>query len=177
MENRPKSAHRYNVQEQQDVYRQEIERVWRVQYKALSSPIEPILTQEDEDRHRGRGRFKRARSVAETQSVTGTPRGHSPGSRASSLDRDDASDASGRGDQTKVLRIKRLIQGKWVAEIVRDPTIIAAYLRHRKLIEEEAIDPDQLMPTDDASKNELRMKRYVPLASTFKSERADPSFG
>lgn len=109
MENRPKSAHRYNVQEQQDVYKEEIVRIWRTQQNSLSSPIEPELTQEDEDRFRGRGKFKRADTP---DSNAGTPRGQTPGSRASSPVDDAASNASGgrAGGQNKVLRIKRLVR-------------------------------------------------------------------
>ena len=33
MDSRPKSAHRYNVQEQQEVYKEEIRRIWKAQYE------------------------------------------------------------------------------------------------------------------------------------------------
>lgn len=52
IEARPKSAHRYNVAEQQQIYKTEIDRIWRAQYEALSSPYEPIVTEEDEIRWR-----------------------------------------------------------------------------------------------------------------------------
>lgn len=115
MESRPKSAHRYNVQEQQEVYKEEIARIWKAQSDSLSDPIEPQLTQEDEDRHRGgRRAHKRGGStVADTpMSMTGTPRGRggSVGSRGSSPDGDDMSD-NGRPPfgNAKILRIKRKV--------------------------------------------------------------------
>ncbi|EJT99982.1 hypothetical protein DACRYDRAFT_117598 [Dacryopinax primogenitus] len=50
---RPKNAHRYNVQQQQQIYRSEIERIWKAQYDSLSSKIEPDLDVEEEEPMRG----------------------------------------------------------------------------------------------------------------------------
>ena len=49
IENRPKHAHRYNVAEQQKVYREEIARIWKAQFKALSNPNPPKLEKKDEE--------------------------------------------------------------------------------------------------------------------------------
>lgn len=46
---RPKSAHRYNVAEQQQVYREEIARIWKAQLDSLSNPIEPELSENEEE--------------------------------------------------------------------------------------------------------------------------------
>lgn len=188
MESRPKSAHRYNVQEQQDVYKEEIRRIWKAQYEALSNPVEPMLTEEDEERQRGRRSGGPRATAAETPySNAGTPYGGAgtPGSRGSSPDKEDGmSVASGRGapyGQNKVLRIKRLvsprptffliveltrgaceqINGVWETEIVREPTIIGAYVRQRQTIDEEKGDADELLLSDDEGKNERRKKRFV----------------
>jgi len=117
MEKRPKSAHRYNVQEQQEVYKEEISRIWRAQWDSLSDPIEPQLTQEDEDRFRGRKRpaHQTGMGVETPFSNAGTPSGRqgTPGSRASTPERGDdgASVASGRGEGgNKMLRVKRLVR-------------------------------------------------------------------
>jgi hypothetical protein len=105
MEGRPKSAHRYNVQEQQDVYKEEIQRIWLAQYDSLSNPVEPQLTEADEERQRGR---RRTPAVG-----MGTPaRSGSAGSRGSSMERDDGgSVGSGRAPyaSNKILRIKRMV--------------------------------------------------------------------
>ncbi|RUP38158.1 hypothetical protein BC936DRAFT_138420 [Jimgerdemannia flammicorona] len=47
IEARPKSAHRYNVAEQQQIYREEIARIWKTQYDSLMNPVEPMLDDED----------------------------------------------------------------------------------------------------------------------------------
>jgi len=56
---------------------------------------------------------------------------------------------------------------------VRDPGIIAAYVRQRQLIEEEKTDADDLLPSDDESKNERRKKRSVSLPYSLSSLTAD----
>ena len=37
--------------------------------------------------------------------------------------------------QKKVLRIKRLVNGEWKTEVIRDPAVIAAYVKRRQVIE------------------------------------------
>ncbi|BGP00755.1 Atypical/TAF1 protein kinase [Rhodotorula toruloides ATCC 204091] len=170
MANRPKSAHKYNVQEQQEIYKEEIARIWKSQWDSLSQKREPLLTQEDEDRHRGRLiAAKKAANKALAASAVDTPgsaantpaRAGTPGSRAGSVDLDDAASvASGRNTgKTKTLRIKRLVMGKWETEIVRDPSVIKAYVHQRALIDEEKLEANELLPSDDESKNERRKKR------------------
>jgi transcription initiation factor TFIID subunit 1 len=53
IEARPKSAHRYNVAEQQQIYREEIARIWKAQLDSLGNKTEPILSDhEDEEEDR-----------------------------------------------------------------------------------------------------------------------------
>ncbi|KAI8865926.1 hypothetical protein GQ42DRAFT_181632 [Ramicandelaber brevisporus] len=47
IENRPKHQHRYNVAEQQQIYREEIDRVWKRQMESLSNPDDAELTDEE----------------------------------------------------------------------------------------------------------------------------------
>ncbi len=47
---RPKSAHRYNVAEQQQIYREEIARIWKTQLDSLSNRIEPELSDHEEEK-------------------------------------------------------------------------------------------------------------------------------
>jgi hypothetical protein len=202
MSNRPKSAHKYNVQEQQDIYREEIARIWKQQWDSLTNPQEPLLSQEDEDRARGRVLEAKKKAgaistVAQTPaSLAGTPaaRAGSPGSRAGSVDIDDgASVATARnGEKAKTLRIKRLVRlssfvrlsfeadpfpplqinGKWETEIVRDPSVIKAYVHQRSVIDEEKLEADELLPSDDEGKNERRKKRCVSFPSSLASSHS-----
>ncbi|ORY53385.1 hypothetical protein BCR35DRAFT_310520 [Leucosporidium creatinivorum] len=164
MANRPKSAHRYNVQEQQEVYKEEISRIWKAQWASLSDPNPPVLTQADEERARGSGK-RGGSTVAETPagmgSLAGTPRGRAgtPDSENGEGEGSVASGKTGGYGQNKTLRIKRLVNGKWETEIVREPTIIGAYVRQRQLIEEEKTEADDLLPSDDEGKNERHKKR------------------
>lgn len=140
------------------MYKEEIARIWKAQWDALSNPVPPQLTEEDERRARAPARGRRTDTPA-----AGTPRNRmgTPGSRDSSPDRDDnMSTTSGRpNERSKTLRIKRLVAGRWETEIVKDQAVIGAYVRQRKTIDEEKQDADELLPSDDESKNERARKR------------------
>jgi transcription initiation factor TFIID subunit 1 len=168
MATRPKSAHKYNVQEQQDIYKEEVARIWKAQWESLTNPVEPLLTQEDEDRQRQNAKAKKiaasSTNVNTPASAMGTPaagdRAGTPGSRASSPGGDDgASVVSKNGGKAKTLRIRRMVNGKWETEIVRDPSVIKAYVHQRSVIDEENLQADELLPSDDEGKNERRRKR------------------
>ena len=110
-ENRPKSAHRYNVAEQQNVYRSEIERIWKAQYDSLSRKNEPQFTAEDEERYNAsvnaQKQLARGRSRLDDDDNRGSVPPMSPSySRASSLERDVS---LGPESSHRVLRVKRLV--------------------------------------------------------------------
>lgn len=170
-ESRPKSAHRYNVAEQQIIYKSEIERIWKAQYDSLSRKDEPQLTDEE------------VREDANAKKLlTRTPGPLSPTlSRGSSL----APQREGTppSDQRKILRIKRKVgetgllscvlvpvvcsrsdqgeqvDGEWRTEIIRDTAVINAYVKKRQAIEEENTTADALAPTGDAEKDKRMKKR------------------
>ena len=163
-ENRPKSAHRYNVAEQQQIYKSEIERIWKAQFDSLSRKDEPELTEQDlmeEEKEKPVEIRKRRQSVASALSpVAQTPGPASPAfSRGSSLARE--REMSLGPDQRKVLRIRRKVDGEWKMEIVRDVAVINAYVKKRQAIEEENTTADALAPTGDAEKDKRAKKRCV----------------
>ncbi|KAF8273979.1 hypothetical protein EI94DRAFT_1714431 [Lactarius quietus] len=146
-ENRPKSAHRYNVAEQQLIYKSEIERIWKAQFASLSRKDEPQLTDDDDDH-----KSLLSQRIGRRESPP------SPGfSRASSVDRD--RDVSVGPDGRRVLRIKRFVDGKWNTEIVRDAAVIRAYVRRRQIIEDETTGADTLAPTGDIDRDARAKKR------------------
>ena len=142
-ENRPKSAHRYNVAEQQQIYKSEVERIWKAQFDSLSRKDEPELT-DDEDANK-----------------PPSPPAASPSfSRGSSLLLHDLNrEGTLEPDARRVLRIKRIVNGEPVVEIVRDVAVIAAYVKKRQAIEEENMTTDLLAPTGDAERDKRAMKR------------------
>ncbi|KAI7885524.1 hypothetical protein K492DRAFT_141626 [Lichtheimia hyalospora FSU 10163] len=171
IEARPKSAHRYNVAEQQQIYREEIARIWKAQFDALTSKEEPDLSdKETDDENEG-----------ESLSHVGSPMPASPApygrrferAQSEAADDDDISVTGSVGSRTsyhvnnnpnKHLVIRRLIRQPngekvWQEEVVRDPVVIKSYLRQRQMIEEEATSVEALRPTDDAEKNERMKKR------------------
>ncbi|KAI8646780.1 hypothetical protein BD408DRAFT_409720 [Parasitella parasitica] len=181
IEARPKSAHRYNVAEQQQIYREEIARIWKAQLDSLGNKVEPALSdhegEDDEDRE----------DQVDSPSASDFDWGHhrnshgmSPsygGSKSrydratSEFDDDDVSVTGSMSSnyhvnsQNKYLVIKRLITQKtgekiWQQEVVRDPVVMKSYLRQRQMIEEEATSAEALEPTDDEEKN-ARMKKRI----------------
>ncbi|KAF9460125.1 TAF1 transcription initiation factor TFIID subunit TAF1 [Collybia nuda] len=164
-ENRPKSAHRYNVAEQQLIYKSEIERIWKAQFDSLSRKDEPQLTAEDESRDTKKlvmqpsTRRETPFAPALSPTTAGPSMPSSPVfSRGSSLDHDREMSLGPDGSK-RVLRIKRMINGEWQTEIIRDPAVIRAYVRGRQALEEEATLADSLAPTGDADKDKRAKKR------------------
>ena len=125
-EARAKSGHRYNVAEQQAIYRSEIERIWKAQLAALSNPVPPKLTVREE---------REWRAEMEKQ------------------------EAAQRAKGSKPLVVRRLVNGQWYRQVVRDPSVINAYVKQRQQIEEQSILTESLKPTGDAALDALRKKR------------------
>ncbi|KAH7930506.1 hypothetical protein BV22DRAFT_1028228 [Leucogyrophana mollusca] len=175
-ENRPKSAHRYNVAEQQLIYKSEIERIWKAQFDSLSRKDEPQLLPEDEIPVETKKPVQRQSSL---RNETPYSPAMSPGpvapaspafSRGSSLERDREM-SMGPNDSRKVLRIKRLVDDEWQTEIIRDPAVIRAYIRARQLLEEEAALADDLAPTGDADKDRRYKKRLEEQIARMKKNQ------
>ena len=116
-ENRPKSAHRYNVAEQQVIYKSEIERIWKAQFDSLSRRDEPQLT-DDEDKKDTKKPQKQISTRSESQPYSNAgppiagpstlPTPPPPVSRGSSMDREREGSIGPDGSKN-VLRIKRLV--------------------------------------------------------------------
>jgi transcription initiation factor TFIID subunit 1 len=112
VENRPKSAHRYNVAEQQQIYKSEIERIWKAQFDSLSRKEPPQLTPEEESRGKKppsppllvTSRKDLQHSHAPSPGPNGTSTAND--SRGSSMDPNAEQEAK---DRNRVLRIKRLV--------------------------------------------------------------------
>ncbi|KAJ1982768.1 hypothetical protein H4R35_000127 [Dimargaris xerosporica] len=148
---RPKSAHRYNVAEQQQIYREEITRIWNAQFRALSnraelSPSEDEADQVDAD-HEAMASSMADGSTAQSNEPS---RATSPAlsvDRSSVMDLDDdtASVTSKSSfqpvDPTKRLVIRRWVRSPmtgemlWQTEVVKDRQVVNAYLRQRRIIE------------------------------------------
>ncbi|CAE6501787.1 unnamed protein product [Rhizoctonia solani] len=166
---RPKNQHRYNVAQQQQVYKSEIERIWRAQFRSLSNKTPPELTAEEANAPMFK--LPRDASVAAPgpgpgaagpsggKTTTGTKSRHSSVgamSRASSIDRD--GQTGGEGKTSRVLRIRRQApDGSWSTEIVRNDNVISAYVARRVEIEEDNMRAEDYVPTGDVVKDQ-RMK-------------------
>ncbi|KAF9917575.1 hypothetical protein BX616_000573 [Lobosporangium transversale] len=187
----PKSTHRYNVAEQQQVYKEEITRIWNMQHQALSNTEEidgndDVIGNEEEEENLNRQR--REMSTVDRSRVSPSPSlfgryrdsadrgGDRDRDRDNDMDDDNVSVAGSISSRTSVgnfgssrnkcLIIKRLIrlengETTWKSETIRDPAVMNAYIRQRQLIEENSISTEALEPTNDEAKNERMRKRIL----------------
>jgi transcription initiation factor TFIID subunit 1 len=139
LEEEKRSGHKYNVARQQQIYREEIERIWNAQKTALSNPVPPELTYEEAN-------------PAPT-----------PEPEEEEADEEDAeegrTDRKKHVEEGKVLRIKRQVNGRWQTEIVRDHKVIQSYIASRQRIADEETTTESLVPTGDAALDASRRKR------------------
>ncbi|KAJ1980371.1 hypothetical protein H4R34_002484 [Dimargaris verticillata] len=154
---RPKSAHRYNVAEQQQIYREEIKRIWNAQFRALSnraelSPSEDEADQADADHEPGApGIFDGSTARSNEPSRATSPALSVDRSSVMDLDDDTASVTSKSSllpaDPTKRLVIRRWVRSPmtgemlWQTEVIKDRQVINAYLRQRRIIESDQRHP------------------------------------
>lgn len=105
MEGKAKWAHKINIAEQTQIYKSEIDRIWKAQFRSLSSKVPPELTAEDEARYHGKGSIGAGQDVAETPITEA-----SPFTRDDTPDRDETGSVGSRGGQSnKLLRINRKV--------------------------------------------------------------------
>ncbi|KAK3839034.1 MAG: hypothetical protein J3R72DRAFT_179932 [Linnemannia gamsii] len=185
----PKSTHRYNVAEQQLVYKEEINRIWNAQRTALAK-IEEIDggddeiggdTDNDEDENYDRQRREMStidrNRVSPSPSLFGRYRDHSERDRERDNDMDDdnvsvtgsvssRTSAGNFGSKNKYLIIRRLYRTPngdpiWKTETIRDPAVMNTYIRQRQMIDESAVSMEALEPTDDEAKNQRMKKRIM----------------
>ncbi|WWC58417.1 uncharacterized protein I303_100957 [Kwoniella dejecticola CBS 10117] len=156
--------------EQNRIYEEEKRKVWDLQWNSLSNPTPPDIEDDDSlnrlnvatpaglgprfNRADSRRAFSRGNSMAHTPMYADSPREMSP---AMSLDGESAYTGA-NPTAGKVLRIKRKIKGKEQVEIVRDPAVIASYLRRLedKKLEFYMDNYDQLAPTGNTEDDEIR---------------------
>lgn len=149
------NGHSYNVAQQQQAYDAEIKRIWYTQKKSLSVTRRP---DEWDD-------VEAERDAEHGESYPG----QTPGSFSAADHQQDEDDMSlfshastTTSKQQKILRITRKVKDangifQRKIEIIRDPTVIRAYVKRRQMIEESQLEVDEMQVTNDESKN----KRYL----------------
>lgn len=146
------NGHSYNVAQQQKAYDAEIKRIWYTQAKSLS--VKQVNNDWDD------AEARRDSGVASAS--------HDYGQSASGsvYDEDEMSlfshTSTSTSKQQKILRITRkvkdangILQRK--VEIIRDPTVIRAYVKRRQLYEESKLGLDEMQVTNDENQN----KRFL----------------
>ncbi|KAJ9055515.1 hypothetical protein DSO57_1003213 [Entomophthora muscae] len=154
IEARPKSAHRYNVAEQQQIYREEITRIWNTQNQSLASAEDISLTDVDSDEDLGLNsqRLTRNREASVTSELRTARSSRQPSPSPSVQDHASVTDTNAKDDDVsidsfnsrasnvtpKILIVRRLMkvqgQEEWVNETIRNPAVIKAYVECRNAI-------------------------------------------
>ncbi|KAJ2685403.1 hypothetical protein IWW39_004292 [Coemansia spiralis] len=153
IEARPKSAHRYNVAEQQQIYKDEITSIWNRQRRSLTRPNttklgdaysdDNIIVPEIND---GYGDAAIARSASAIDSSRAAPGTAMEVSQRLVQPQSTQVTAHANFIMTnkKGLVIRRAVQSPytgelmWRTEVIRDQAVIQAYLRQRRIIENMA---------------------------------------
>jgi transcription initiation factor TFIID subunit 1 len=163
--------------EQSRIYEAEKRKVWDLQAKALSNPVPPLLTADD-DYHAsaasaqatastprfggGKGdsrHFSRSGSLAAAPGGFDSPMEEARSPSAFSFDGESQFTGNDRS-ALKVLRINRIVKGKPTVEIIRDTAVIQSYLRH---VEERKLaqymdELENLKPTGNTEVDALQMQ-------------------
>ncbi|RKP12094.1 hypothetical protein BJ684DRAFT_17384, partial [Piptocephalis cylindrospora] len=163
MGTQPKSGHRYNVAEQQAIYREEITRIWRAQCDSLRRVDIPRTGEGPEDGMED-GSGGTMPGPFEGKEEVGTEDGEDTASVAGSH----STRGGGASLRKKYVVIRRKVRSaakgagsdEWKTEEIRDPAVVKAYIKARQLIEDQRIDPNTAEPTTDAEKNR-RMRTLV----------------
>ncbi|KAI5804466.1 hypothetical protein EDC01DRAFT_421124 [Geopyxis carbonaria] len=152
-------GHSYNVARQQKQYEEAIDRIWRAQYKSLSSAEElPDVDIEDahRDDHPADDLFEEGR----------TPRSEGAWMNFDDETTSQFSRMSAKTQSRKVLKITRKIQNKHgevetKVEVVRDAKVIRQYLQRRREMDAEKTHIEALVPTGNAEEDNINRKRLM----------------
>lgn len=155
--------HKYSIIEQQVVYRSEIERIWRGQIKSLSS--EPIVENEI---HGKVIDFLEELEIPNAQShqtleIPNISQWKEDSYHVAESDDVSQQATSIMGTTNKMLVVNRLIKNEagaleWKSEIIYDRKVITAYLRYRKLIEQQSDYHATIEETRDEKSSRLRKR-------------------
>ncbi|KAJ2801056.1 hypothetical protein H4R21_002936, partial [Coemansia helicoidea] len=169
IEARPKSAHRYNVAEQQQIYKEEIACIWDKQFRALSrtrphadrdaasAAEEAVIVPKINDLF---GDAALTRSTAAIDPARTAPGNAMDVSRRLADELNPTQSATAHANfvrpNRKGLVVRRAVRSPytgeltWRTEVVRDLAVIQAYLRQRRIIENRAHRHSDLFDDDDS---------------------------
>ncbi|KAJ1721418.1 hypothetical protein LPJ53_004048 [Coemansia erecta] len=158
IEARPKSAHRYNVAEQQQIYKEEITSIWNKQFRTLTRPVAETRPPTDANRDEnvivpvindmfgdsGIGQDDLT-AIDPTRMPAGSAMDVSlkmaRGTMSEQQQQTTTVHANCVQPNRKGLVIRRAVRSPytgelmWKTEVVRDQAVIQAYLRQRRIIE------------------------------------------
>ncbi|KAJ2805145.1 hypothetical protein H4R20_002208 [Coemansia guatemalensis] len=168
IEARPKSAHRYNVAEQQQIYKEEITCTWNKQFRALTQPDPPaeheseswadenVIVPEINDMFGDSATGSGIAAIDPSRMVAGSAMDVSQKlSRGLTNSQTTTAHANFIYPNRKGLVIRRAVKSPytgelmWRTEVIRDLAVIQSYLRQRRIIENLAYGNEDLFDGDD----------------------------
>ncbi|PIA19709.1 hypothetical protein COEREDRAFT_79000 [Coemansia reversa NRRL 1564] len=184
IEARPKSAHRYNVAEQQQIYKEEITCTWNKQFRALTRPDPPaeheseswadenVIVPEINDMFGDSATGSGIAAIDPSRMVAGSAMDVSQKlSRGINNTQTTTAHANFIYPNRKGLVIRRAVKSPytgelmWRTEVIRELAVIQSYLRQRRIIENLAYGNEDLFDDDDDEfGNSASMEPRVDLA-------------
>ncbi|KAJ2481732.1 hypothetical protein IWW56_001541 [Coemansia sp. RSA 2131] len=167
IEARPKSAHRYNVAEQQQIYKEEITSIWNKQRESLTQSEPPadseseawmdenVIVPEVNDMFGDSATGIGIAAIDPSRMVIGSAMDVSQKLSRSSNNVKATAHANFIQPNRKGLVIRRAVKSPytgeltWRAEVIRDLAVIQAYLRQRRIIENLAYGSEDLFDDED----------------------------
>jgi hypothetical protein len=152
-------GHSYNVQRQQVMYENAIQRIWNKQKESLSAANPPSDVEDDVDSAVPQNNLPRQRSEV------GTPMlGRADDETMSQMSRN--SNADHRGKKLKITRTMRnkFDEVEEITETITDPAVIQLYLKHKRQERLLNMRIDDIKPTGD---KELDKAQQIKLKAEF----------
>ncbi|KAJ2820656.1 hypothetical protein IWW50_004975 [Coemansia erecta] len=186
IEARPKSAHQYNVAEQQQIYKEEITSIWNKQHNSLTQPEPPaeseseawmdenVIVPEINDMFGDSATGAGITSIDPARMVAGSAMDVSQklsrSASGSSSQKPATAHANFIQPNRKGLVIRRAVKSPytgelmWRTEVIRDLAVIQAYLRQRRVIENLAYGGEALFDDEDEFGGAMGAEPQVDMA-------------
>ncbi|KAJ3155269.1 hypothetical protein HDU86_004359 [Geranomyces michiganensis] len=197
---KPKSSHRFSFAEQQQVYREEIKRIWDAQIASLSAAEPPRDGEDMEALSSRRGQMELDEETRRRNEyglhhhpprATSPPSFHPPARYSDGEDDDDDDEnrdeatsvaesgtSYGQSGKTKRLTIRRLFRDPRTgheeerSEVITDMKIVNAYLRQRAIIEnQEAMVEAERDAEAERKRKRRRVREHVDKMKEDRKEK------
>ncbi len=165
-----KSGHKYNVAEQQQIYRSEVSRIWNQQRQALSRTKPPRTNEQDlKPLNRAIKAYEsEIKTNQENQAAEAAIEDHAP---ELEIKQDAVLKIRRKVSSTIAHTLKELTvtdcplnsqrDNVWHTEFVKDPSVIRQYMQQRRSLRDTLAATEALVPSGDAVLDAARQRRLA----------------